>query len=243
MTNDIKDSYWWKNCITLTGIDIGKKGNPSHISIFAIKDEPISDTENKEILVQLHQKFLDNWPYNQQVKYFNSCVEWFNIQRGYADNTRGELDERDLSRQIIPITLGLRDGPVAKGKMKLATQFSVLVEQQRIKLIDDDRFLSQILCVTNDLNAPNTPRGHGDSFISVMLAVGVYFDFFASDRKKGAFNLGNLQDLIDIDQGKTLTNIIPKMKADERCKICGGRNFDTSSDGLKKICQKCFTLW
>jgi hypothetical protein len=238
----MSEQYFWRNTVNVLGADIGKKGNPSHISVFAIVDEKISDTENKESLVQIHQRFLDGWPYIRQVNYFNRCVEWFGVQRGYVDNTRGELEERNLTREVVPITLGLRDGPVAKGKMKLATQFSLLVEQNRIRLLDDDRFLSQILCVSNELQAPNTPQGHGDAFISIMLAVGVYFDYYAPDRRKGTFNLGNFQDIIDMDSKPAVAKMMDGKDSD-KCKICGGRNYVESSDGLNKICQKCFTTW
>ncbi len=244
--NKLKEEYWWRNSITFGGFDVGKRGNPSHSSIFAIaKDSQLMDNEGNpvEVIVMIHQKFLDNWEYTRQVDYLTDAVKYFNIQKLYYDNTRGELEERSLPRQCIPVVLSNRTGAKAKGKAELATNFSKLVEQKRIRLIDEDRFLSQILCVTGDLQAPNTPRGHGDSFISVMLAAGVYFDFFASDRQTGTSCIGNLQDIIDLSEGK-LSNIMEmnKNKNDSKCKICGGINFDLMSDG-RKICQKCFTIW
>jgi len=98
-------------------------------------------------------------------------------------------------------------------------------------------------CVTNDLQAPNTPSGHGDSFISVMLAVGVYFDFYAVDRKLGTSFIGNMQDIIDLDQKSKpdMVTLKPEIR-DKLCKVCGGARFEILPDGRKK-CEKCGTIW
>lgn len=242
--------FWWRSRTTLAGYDIGKKGNPSHCSVFAIDDD-FSNLDDKglpkETLIMIHQKFLDNWDYTRQVDYIKSLIQYFNIQRLYYDNTRGEFEERTLPRSCIPVVLSNRTGTVAKGKLELATNFAKLVEQRAIKLLDDDRFISQITCVTNDLQAPNTPRGHGDSFISVMLAVGVYMDFYAKDRNHGLSYLGNVYDLMN--PGQTSTNTMnlgskfPLMKRDDSvCKICGGRTFESLENGKIK-CSKCQTIW
>ena len=229
----ICEEFWWRKCITIGGFDVGKKGNPSHCSIFAIKEDEIEN----QILIQIHQKFLDGWEYIKQIEYINACIEYFNIQRLYYDNTRGELEERNLpKRQCIPIVLSAHTGLKSKGKTELATNFSKLVEQKRIKLLDDDRFISQVLCVTNDLQAPNSPLGHGDSFISVMLAVGVYQDFFAKDRRKGISYLGDIQETLmkeEIKGQKVSENI---------CKICGRRTLERLEDGKVK-CSTCFSVY
>ena len=131
------------------------------------------------------------------------------------------------------------DGPKAKGKQKLATQFAMLVEQKRIRLIDDDRFISQITCVTNNLDAPETPLGHGDSFISVCLAIGVFFDFFASDRKLGFSDLGNIQALVS---EKSADLVHPSIITSDVCKICGKNKFQVLPNG-RKLCLNCMTQW
>ena len=237
------NSHWWRNRTCISGYDIGKRGNPSHHSVFAIhEDSSILDKDNNpiEVLIMVHQKFLDNIEYVRQVEYLKACIEFFNIQRCYVDNTRGEFDERGLPRQCIPVTLGAHTGAKSKGKMELATQFAKLIEQKRIKLIDDDRFISQICCVTNDLQAPNSPMGHGDSFISVILAVGVYYDFFAKDRRKGFSYLGDTQELISISEKRI--DLTSQNLPDNICKICKNRTFDQLENG-KKICTKCATIW
>ena len=248
----ISNEYWWRNRTTLGGFDVGKRGNPSHCSVFAIDDDLVNLDERgqpREILIQLHQKFLDNWTYTRQVEYLENCVEYFNIQKLYYDASRAELDERGLPRQCIPVVLGLRTGTTAKGKMELAANFAKLVETNRIRLLDEDRFISQILCVSSDLQAPNTPMGHGDSFISVILAVGVYFDFFAKNRGRGMASLGNLQEIAIGEKiqpmnkkDNIMTTKFDVYKKQDICKICSGRVFLDLPDGRRK-CQKCFTVW
>jgi hypothetical protein len=239
-----KEEHWWRKSTVFGGFDVGKRGNPSHCSIFAIEIKEEKLTNN---IIMIHQKFLDNWEYTRQVGYLTSLIDYFHIQRLYYDATRGELEERSLPRECIPIILSNRTGPRAKGKLELATNFAKLVEQKRIRLLNDDRFISQITCVSGDLEAPNTPKGHGDSFISIMLAVGVYFDYFAPDKKMGSSTICNVQDIIKYSDGNIQTpnnNIGYKKSFDNtKCKICGGINFDVTSDGLKKICKKCYTIW
>ena len=243
----ITKEYWWREYSIVGGYDVGKRGNPSHCSIFAIADDdnesPIGQVQDK--LVMIHQKFLDGWDYTRQVDYLTAVVDYFNVQKLYYDNTRGELEERFLPNQCVPIILSNRTGPKAKGKMELATNFAKLVEQKRIELIDNDRFLSQILCVTGDLQAPNTPSGHGDSFISVMLAVGAYYDYFASDRPMGTTSIGNLQDIVSLGSKPRQNQLssFDKTKLENVCKVCGSNNFETIPGGIRKICKKCFTIW
>jgi len=223
--------YWWHDCITVGGYDIGKRSNPSHCSVLAIKE----NEDGIQVLIQIHQKFLDGWEYSAQIEYLKDCIEYFGIQKMYCDNTRGEFEERGLPRQAIPISLSARTGKTAKGKVELATNFAKLVEQKRIRLLDDDRFISQILCVTNDLRAPETPLGHGDAFISIILAVGAYQDYFAKDRGKGTTYLGDLQEIL---AEKPVTSSYNN----HICKICRGRTFDILDSG-KKRCKTCLTIW
>ena len=54
------------------GCDVGKKRNPTHIVIFE---------EYNGIISQVHQSWLDNWEFTAQVKYLNSLVENFDLDR------------------------------------------------------------------------------------------------------------------------------------------------------------------
>jgi len=235
------EQYWWRTNPVVIGYDVGKKGNPSHAAVFAIKEDKLDTDSNGEPiqkLIMISQKFLDGWEYTRQIAYLTAAVEYYNIQRGYYDNTRAELEERNIPRQIMPVTLSSSDGPRSKSKYGLATNFAKLVEQKRIELIDDDRFISQITCVTNDLQAPNTPLGHGDSFISVCLAIGAYNDFFAKDRRRGVSTLGNIQAMFDSKP----SDFLSKKPVSEGCKICGNKTFIDLSNGHKK-CTRCNTEW
>lgn len=234
------EQYWWRECIIISGFDIGKKGNPSHHSIFAITNDKVRKDEKgspEEILIQLHQKFLDGWEYIKQIDYIEACIDYFSIQKMYIDNTRGEFEERGLPRQCVPITLSAHTGRIAKGKVEMATNFAKLVEQKRIELIDDNRFIAQILCVTNTLQAPNTPLGHGDAFISVMLAIAAYQDFYAKDKKRRFAYLGDIQEALTQRESPT-----SKTKQEDGCRICGKLEFENLPNNRRK-CKNCFTIW
>jgi hypothetical protein len=246
----MKHNEWWRKWPVIAGYDIGKKGNPSHISIFAVVDEDSSiESEKKQKLIMIHQRFFDGWEYMKQVDYIYQVVEYFEIQRLYYDNTRSEFDERNLPRGCDPIILGARSGTVTKGKMELAANFSKLVETDRIELIDEDRFISQILCVTNDLQAPSNTYGHGDSFISVMLAIGAFTDYYEYGRGHGFAYLGNLQDMIDKRDGtstvtlkKDTMNPFDKDMLKNICKICNCKIFERTEEGHRR-CVRCGTDW
>jgi hypothetical protein len=78
-----------------------------------------------------------------------------------------------------------------------------------------------------------------------MLAIGVYYDYYASDRKMGSTTIGNIQDFVAVSEKQNLTNNITDRKNinSAKCKICGGNQFDATPDGLKKVCKKCYTIW
>jgi hypothetical protein len=237
----MSEQYWWRSCPIVCGYDVGKKSNPSHMSVFAIKDDE-SRLDDKGMPVQkvimIGQKFLDGWEYTRQIEYLNAAVEFYNIQKGYYDNTRAELEERSMPRQIMAVTLSASDGPKSKSKYGLATKFSKLVEQNRIELLDDDRFISQITCVTNDLQAAETPLGHGDSFISCCLAIGAYYDYFARDRRMGFSDLGDIQKLV----GGEKVDMNSKNLSADICKICKGTKFEQLPGGHRR-CLTCYTIW
>lgn len=229
----LQDSYWWRNVPVIGGFDVGKKSNPSHCSIFAIRE----NEDRTQTLVMLHQKFLDNWTYTKQIEYIKDCVLYFNIKYLYYDNTRGEFEERSLPNQCVPIVLSNRTGTTAKGKYEMATNVVKLVEQRKIELLNDDRFISQITCVSNNLQSQSTASGHGDSFISVMLAVAVFTDFYATDRRSGASFIGDISSFISNQGAK------PQLLKDTgACKCCGKRIFVDLPDGKKK-CITCMAVF
>jgi len=138
------------------GFDVGKKRHPSHLVIF------------KRIggkLVQVHQSWLDGWSYSDQIEYLNDVANNFEIDKGYIDNTRGELEDRGLDPVWHAMHFTL------KSKRTMAQIFEESVSRNMLKLIQDSRQKSQIVSVSNDLKAPETPMGHGDAFFSIAMAL------------------------------------------------------------------------
>ena len=138
------------------GFDVGKKRHPSHLVIFRKIGDKVE---------QIHQSWLDGWSYSDQVEYLNEAAENFNITRGYVDNTRGELEDRGLDHKWRSMSFTL------KSKNTMAHIFEQFVHSGNLKLLQDERQTQQILSVSNELKAPETPMGHGDAFFSVAMAL------------------------------------------------------------------------
>lgn len=145
------------------GWDLGKKIHPSHVTIFA-EFVPGKWT-------QVYQLFMDGWKYNDQLAHINELVRRFKVDEGAYDATRGELEsfvERgEVSSFLQPVVFKTTT------KHDMATNFEKMVENKEIELLDDRRMIEQILVVDNDLQALETPEGHGDSFWSIALALWV----------------------------------------------------------------------
>jgi len=143
------------------GFDVGKKKHPSHLVLFRKRGEYIE---------QVHQSFLEGWSYSDQIEYLNEIAANFNLNSGYIDNTRGELEDRGLDARWRPMTFS------KKSKNTMAQVFEKFVHSGTIKLIKDERQKQQILSVSNELQAPDTPMGHGDAFFSVAMALQAVHD-------------------------------------------------------------------
>jgi hypothetical protein len=144
----------------IAGWDIGKHVHPSHFAVF--KDD-------KGIITMIYECFFDNMEYIKQVAIINELVERLRVDKVYLDITRGEmegfLEQRILDPKIfVPIKFNL------KIKNQMASEFEKRVLMKKIKLINTQRMINQILCVTNDLDAIETSEGHGDAFWSIGLA-------------------------------------------------------------------------
>ena len=53
----------------------------------------------------------------------------------------------------------------------MAAIFEKFVHSGNLKLLKDERQKQQILSVSNELKAPDTPMGHGDAFFSIAMAL------------------------------------------------------------------------
>lgn len=153
----------------VAGFDIGKHAHPSHLAIFIRRSKY---NENDDIIYsyeQIYSKWMDGWDYTDQIAYLDEAIDNFAITRLIYDNTRGEFEsfaERgELPREMEPLVFGSRN------KMSMATYFRTLIETNRIKLIDAERDLNQLLGVTSDLNAMAGEEGHSDNFWSICMAL------------------------------------------------------------------------
>ena len=99
------------------GFDVGKKRHPSHLVIFKKEGDTIT---------QIHQSWLDGWNYTAQIEYLNEIVENFDIEKGYVDNTRGELEDRGLDNTWWPMSFTL------KSKNTMAQIFEEFVHSGRL---------------------------------------------------------------------------------------------------------------
>jgi hypothetical protein len=167
--------------------------------------------------------------YVKQVEKIKDAIESFKIDKLYIDATRGEMEERGLPRECVMIKF---TGKGNRSQASFATGFAKRVENNLIELLNDDRFISQIICVNNDLDAPETAMGHGDSFVSVGLAIGAYDDCYDKNRIRGAVVLGDMQELV---QEKKIMNASDR---DDVCKICNKRTVTMQENGKLK-CTTC----
>lgn len=143
------------------GMDIGKQVHPTHISVFALM--PTGD------LVQVFHEFLDGMDYRQQARRVKQVIQHFKIRRFYYDNTRAEMEDRNMPRQAIGVTFTQK----LRAQMALAmeSRFYADEDEMGIILIDDARQTGQIVAVDKTLKSVETSEGHGDSFWSNALAV------------------------------------------------------------------------
>jgi len=151
-----KFTDWQSGDQIFGGFDVGKKKHPSHLVIFRKRGEDIE---------QIHHSFLDGWSYSDQIEYLNEVADNFDLTSGYIDNTRGELEDRGLDSRWRGMHFS------QKSKNTMASVFENFVHSGILKLIKDERQKQQILSVSNELKAPDTPMGHGDAFFSIAMAL------------------------------------------------------------------------
>ena len=194
------------------GFDVGKKRHPSHLVIFKKEGDEI---------IQVHQSWLDGWNYTAQIEYLNDIVDNFDIEKGYIDNTRGELEDRGLDSVWWPMSFTL------KSKNTMAQIFEEFVHSGRLKIFQDARQTNQILSVNNELKAPETPMGHGDAFFSISMALLALHE----SEIHGVTDVGNLFELIEPDilmqTGEEALDRVTEMgENDNEMWLPGGRKFD-----------------
>jgi hypothetical protein len=157
--------------IVTAGFDVGKKVHPSHLAVFKRISHYNPETDDEDIeYQQLLSLWMDGWDYGAQVEMLNNVIEYFNVKVLRFDNTRAELESfkenGKLSHRAEPVTFS------AKNQEKYAASFGALVDKKKIAFVNESRQINQIVAVTSDLQAINSPEGHGDSFFSC--ALGTY---------------------------------------------------------------------
>lgn len=140
------------------GWDLGKKGHPAHYAVFEKRGKK---------RVQIHSKWFDRVDYTAQLEYIKAHNEAFGVYRQYYDATRGELEMLSESGELGGEFEGVHF--TFKGKHKMAGAFDRAITAKEVELLNEPRQLNQILVVSNDLQAPETPEGHGDSFWSIAM--------------------------------------------------------------------------
>lgn len=174
------------------GMDVGKQVHPTHISVFALM--PTGD------LVQVFQEFLTGMDYRAQAIRVRQVIDHFKIRRFYYDNTRAEMEDRNMPKQALGMTFTSK----LKAQMALAmeSRFYADDEEMGIILLDDKRQVGQIVAVDKTLRSIETMDGHGDAFWSNALAIkaaddgpvmellGDAQDMFGGNRKRNALLAG-----------------------------------------------------
>lgn len=153
------------------GWDLGKKRHPSHLAIFETKNN---------VSTQLHSKWMEGWDYSNltgdyeithptQLEYVKETLRVFGIDILQYDATRGELEGLKDAKKLPDEFEGVIF--TKKRMVAMATSLSDRITHGSIRLLDDPRQTNQMLAVNNNLQAIESPQGHGDSFWSVCLGL------------------------------------------------------------------------
>lgn len=140
------------------GWDLGKKNHPAHFVIFEKRGKK---------RVQIHDKWFDHINYTDQLEHIKGMCEAMGVYKVLYDATRGELEMLEETGELGGEFEGVHF--TFKSKHKMAGAFDRALTNKEIELLNIPRTLSQILLVNNELQAPDTPEGHGDSFWSVSM--------------------------------------------------------------------------
>lgn len=137
------------------GWDLGKKGHPAHFVVYE---------KRKDKRVQIHDRWFDHIDYTDQLAHIVQAIDVFGMYKVYYDSTRGELEMLEEAGSLPGEFEGVHF--TFKAKHGMAAAIDQAISQKKIELLNEPRSLSQMLVVNNDLQAPATPEGHGDSFWS-----------------------------------------------------------------------------
>lgn len=150
----------------VAGFDIGKKAHPAHLAIYERWEDK---DDGKYHYRQLLSKWFDHVEYKDQLDFLLWAIEAYRIDVLRYDNTRGEFEgfaeQGLLHRCMKPVSFNV------KTNNAMAASLSAIICEKRCSIIDDVRQIDQMLQVNNELQAIESPMGHGDSFWSNALAM------------------------------------------------------------------------
>lgn len=150
----------------VAGFDIGKKAHPAHLAIY---ERWTDKNDGKYHYKQLMSKWFDGVEYKEQLDYLLWAIENYRIDILRYDNTRGEFEgfaeQGLLHRCMTPVSFNV------KTNNAMAVSLNTIIREERCLMIDDVRQIDQLLQVNNELQAVESPQGHGDSFWSNALAL------------------------------------------------------------------------
>jgi hypothetical protein len=162
------------------GMDVGKEVHPSHVT-FYVELQP-EDDDDQGWLLQIYEEWLTGMNYNEQVVLLNELIRYFDPIRFYWDATRSELEDRGLTARAK----GHKFTRATKGSMATLLEKRInnswyhntgkggdAAAGPGIIMFGpaDTRQVRSLKQVHKDLSASETDDGHGDSFISNMLAI------------------------------------------------------------------------
>jgi len=162
-----------KGEIITLGADIGKYVHPSHIVVWSLYGNQIT---------QLYQEFLDKVDYVPQVNLINRLAQNFDINAGMIDSSDRAMHERGIDDRIklekLTSSLSQRRSFVAAmeyyiGKHLAEEHDNTIPAEDKFKIwfIKNDRQTNSMLSVNLDLKALTTGAGHGDAFFSNAFAL------------------------------------------------------------------------
>lgn len=149
----------------VAGFDIGKKAHPAHLAVF----ERTRGADGKFKYKQLLSKWFDGVEYKTQLEYLLLAKDLYKIDKLRYDNTRGEFEgfaeQGLLPKSFEPVQFSM------KTNNAMAVSLNTVITEERVAFINDVRQVDQILQVNNELQAIESPQGHGDSFWSNAMAL------------------------------------------------------------------------
>jgi hypothetical protein len=212
------------------GMDVGKEVHPSHISFFV-------QSEN-DWLIQIVSMWLEKENYNDQVKTLNRLIAVLNPVRFHFDNTRSELEDRNLNKRArgVHFAANIKSSMATMMERRVIATYDTYVKGDKeagpgVIFLNDERQQRSLLQVNKQLKASESHEGHGDAFFSNAMAI------YSCDMGPRIINLGDTAGITGRAGGRMLPIncphefeeiTVPGILASQpptivkKCRNCGG---------------------